>query len=247
MIKKSIISLFLVLVLFAGSKANADNIRTGLGYYKLGEYSKAEAIFRTLLQREPTNDQAKYMLAISLVQQKKFNEAKQYYKEIIVTSNNESLVSLSQKGLSNLGENSALSGNSNVNRAVINVNTAGSVMIVDNVTLNDKLKTSFILDTGASYTTISTATANALGISTQNAQTVKVMTGSGYADAKLVKIPKIDVQGIAATNVEALVLDLPDHKAGRANNMAGLLGMSFLDRFKTTINKQRGQVTLERL
>ncbi|NLF84267.1 MAG: TIGR02281 family clan AA aspartic protease [Candidatus Gastranaerophilales bacterium] len=247
MFKRLIISLFLVLLLFASSKASADNIRTGLGYYKLGEYSKAEATFRNLLQKEPHNNQAKYMLAISLVQQKKFNEAKQYYKDIIVSSNNESLVSLSQKGLSNLGENSALSGNSNVNRAVINVNTAGSVMVVNNVTLNNKLKTSFILDTGASYTTISTATANALGISTQNAQTVRVMTGSGYADAKLVKISKIEVQGISATNVEALVLDLPAHKGDKSDDMAGLLGMSFLDRFKTTINKQRGQVTLERL
>ena len=75
MFKRLIISLFLVLLLFASSKASADNIRTGLGYYKLGEYSKAEATFRNLLQKEPHNNQAKYMLAISLVQQRKFNES----------------------------------------------------------------------------------------------------------------------------------------------------------------------------
>ena len=67
-------------------------------------------------------------------------------------------------------ENSALSGNSNVNRLLINVNTAGSVMVVNNVTLNNKLKNQFYTGYRCQLTTISTATANALGISTQNAQ-----------------------------------------------------------------------------
>ena len=173
------IILFLFLSLFS-SVSFAKNLKQGLNFYNTGNYEKAEKIFKQIILNEPNNYTAKYMLAITLVNRKEYNKAKQLYKNIIINSNNKKLISLSHSGLENLGVMFQFPGKRNIRKAVLNVNTAGSIMIVNDVILNNSIKTNFIFDTGATYTSISQKTASKLNISTKGKQKIKIMTGSGY-------------------------------------------------------------------
>lgn len=241
------IFLIYVLLILHSSKVFADSFQDGVSYYQSGNYVYAESCFKNALNNDLSNDVIKYYLAITLVQNKKFSDAKVLYKNIIQTSTNQNVAALSQTGLKLLGESYSSSLNSlNVSRAVINVNNLGNIIVIDNVNINDAAIVKFIFDTGASYTTISSQLASRLGIATANAEKLKIMTGSGFIYAPKVILKKIEVNGIAAYNVETIVSDLPFHSSGTAGDLAGLLGLSFMKNFKVTLDKSHNQVILEK-
>jgi len=243
MTKNPVIILVLIILILLTHTATAGDLQQGLEYYKKGDYKRAESYFRSLIAKEPSNYSAQYMLAASLVNLQKYNEAKKIYRNVIINSSNKRIVSLSRTGLTNLGEHA---GYSSATRAVINISSSDSVMIVNNVRLNDRISAKFVFDTGATYTTISKATASRLNISTLGAPKMKIMTGSGHITAPLIKIPKIEVKGLAVKNVETIVLDLPESKIGNNDGVVGLLGLSFLEKFKITVDRSNGQITLEK-
>ncbi len=248
MFKNPIAVLIIAVLLLLSTASFAGGLAQGLDYYNAGEYQKAEVYFRSMVIKEPWNYSAKYMLAVSLVNRQKYNEAKDLYKEVILNSNNDRLTSLSRTGLTNLDEPVNFTRQTiSADKAVININTAGNSIIVNNVRLNDRLKTSFILDTGATFTSISRETAQKLGIRTKGAKQIKVMTGSGFITVPLVKVPKMEVKGLVARNVKVIVTDLPAHSAGTSKGVAGLLGLSFLENFRVTVDRKAGQVTLEKI
>ncbi len=227
--------------------ACADNFQDGIKAYQSGNYSYAEIYFKNAYRQNPNDDNIKYYLAISYVQNKKISEAKSLYKSIISTSSDQDVLTLAKAGLKLLGESYiASSSPQQVTKAILSVNSVGNILIVDNVNLNDALKVKYIFDTGASYTTISSALAYKLGISTDNAPKIKIMTGSGYIESPKVTIKKIEINGLIAYNVEALVADLPMHTANTAGDIAGLLGLSFLKDFKFTVDKKHSQIVLEK-
>ncbi|OGI00142.1 MAG: hypothetical protein A2104_00635 [Candidatus Melainabacteria bacterium GWF2_32_7] len=242
---KLILSLFILYLLILLPKtAFAESFQDGVKAYNSGNYQYAENCFRTAFQSDKNNDFIKYYLAITLVQNKKIADAKILYKNLIETSSNQEVINLSKKGLKLLAESSGSS--SKVTKAILNVNTMGNVLIINNVNINDTAKTSFIFDTGASFTTISTEFANKLGISTTNAPSLKIMTGSGYINAPKIMIKKIEINGLTAYNTEALVADLPMHTSGSAGTPAGLLGLSFMKDFKVTVDRSNNQIILEK-
>ena len=222
----------------------ADSFQDGVKAYESNNYKYAESCFRKAFQENPDNDVIKYYLAITFVQNKNTADAKLLYKNIIETSSNPEVVNLSKTGLKLIGESS--SSYSKVTKAILNVNTMGNVLVIDNVKVNDAAKVKFIFDTGASYTTISTELANRLKISTANAPSMKIMTGSGYLNVPKITLKKIEINGLTAYNVEALVADLPMHTSGTAGDMAGLLGLSFMKDFKVTVDRPKNQIILEK-
>jgi clan AA aspartic protease (TIGR02281 family) len=243
--KAIIVILCTVLVVLSSQIAFADSFQDGVKAYNSGNYSYAENCFKNALQADQYNDVIKYYLAITLVRNKKIADAKFLYKNILETSSNQDVINLSRTGLKLLGEKS-VSSNSKVTKAILNVNTMGNVLIVDNVNLNDAAKVKFIFDTGASYTTISSELARRLKIPTENAPKIKIMTGSDYIYAPKIKLKKIEINGLTAYNVEALVADLPMHNSGSADNIAGLLGLSFMKDFKITVDRPHNQIIIEK-
>ena len=230
--------------LLCSVEAFADSFDDGIAAYKASNYTFAETCFRKALKAQPNDDMIKYYLAISLVQNKKNNEAKGLYRDIIASSQSDHLVNYAKQGLSMLkGEGRGAYG---VSKAILNVNTSGSLLLVNNVNVNDRAKVQFIFDTGATFTTISSKLAKTLGISTANAQKVKIMTGSGYINAPKITLDKVEVNGLIVYNVEALVADLPLHASGKAGDLAGLLGLSFMKDFKVTVDRPNHQIILER-
>jgi len=117
----------------------------------------------------------------------------------------------------------------------------GQVIIVE-ATLNKKTAAKFVVDTGASYTVISSATAKELSIDTdQNTQPVTFQTANGMIQAPLVSLQSITVGGMEINNLTAAVHDVvPDGK------VFGLLGLNFLGNFRMEIDNQNGLLHLEK-
>lgn len=126
-------------------------------------------------------------------------------------------------------------------KASIPFEKQGQVVIVE-ATLNKKAAVRFIVDTGASYTMISSALAKELDIDTeQNRRTAPFQTANGIIQAPLVSLESITVGGMEIRNLTAAVHDIvPDSR------VAGLLGLNFLTNFRLDIDTQKGVLHLEK-
>jgi clan AA aspartic protease (TIGR02281 family) len=105
---------------------------------------------------------------------------------------------------------------------------------------NGQLIGYFILDTGATFTTVSRAAADRLGVFV-GGSSVRLATANGAIQVPLVLLDELEVGGAIAHHVAAVVHDLPS----LPTNVVGLLGLSFLDRFRVSLNLSSGVLTLE--
>jgi len=130
---------------------------------------------------------------------------------------------------------------SSLTKASVPFEKQGQVIIVE-ATLNKKTAAKFVVDTGASYTVISSATAKELSIDTdQNTQPVTFQTANGLIQAPLVSLQSITVGAMEINNLTAAVHDVvPDGK------VFGLLGLNFLGNFRMDIDNQNGLLHLEK-
>ena len=87
----------------------------------------------------------------------------------------------------------------------------------------------FILDTGASVSIINATAASFLGFDFKRLKTENLMTISGKASAKILKLPKIELFGKSVSNFEVKVMNLPVQITLLAD---GLIGMDYLLNFK---------------
>ena len=96
----------------------------------------------------------------------------------------------------------------------------------------------YIVDTGASLTTIPTAVADRLGLRSGANPPVTLQTASGTVRSVIVTVPSIQIGGIHLRDVRATVLDLPGQQGG-------LLGLDALQRLDVSIDRQRRVIVLE--
>ncbi|HXV79466.1 MAG TPA: TIGR02281 family clan AA aspartic protease [Candidatus Binatia bacterium] len=127
------------------------------------------------------------------------------------------------------------------NKASIPFEKQGQVVVIEAM-LNKKTAAKFVVDTGASYTMISSAIAKALDIETeQNRQTAPFQTANGIIQAPLVSLESISVGGMEIRNLTAAVHDVLSD-----SRIAGLLGLNFLSNFRMDIDTQKGVLHLEK-
>ncbi len=115
----------------------------------------------------------------------------------------------------------------------------GTRQIPLSAALNKGVLQNFIVDTGASLTTIPYSTVADLGltITVRNPRRT-VYTAGGVTYAPEVILDSITVEGFEVNNVRALVLDLPNQPE------TGLLGMNYLRRFRMDLNTDEGILLL---
>jgi len=126
-------------------------------------------------------------------------------------------------------------------KASIPIERHGQVVIVE-ATLNQKTSAKFVVDTGASYTMISSAVAKALDIDvSQNQPSVPFQTANGVIQAPLAKLESITVGGMEIKDLTAAIHDIAPE-----SRVAGLLGLNFLSNFRMDIDTQKGVLHLEK-
>jgi len=113
----------------------------------------------------------------------------------------------------------------------------GEVAVAE-VSLNGREKYEFIVDTGASFTNISWKMAENLGIIIdENTPFLPVVTASDVVLNALVTIGSVRLGEAEVQNVDVTISDLPGDKGG-------LLGNSFLYKFRVVLDPINGKMTL---
>jgi len=110
-------------------------------------------------------------------------------------------------------------------------------ILLDSV-LNGSVRQKFIVDTGATLVSIPSETAKALRIVPASTRERAISTASGIFMAKEIIIESITINNQSVYNIPAVIIDLPDDRG------LGLLGMSFLNRFKVELNSNSGELLL---
>jgi len=111
-------------------------------------------------------------------------------------------------------------------------------LLLAEVVLNGRVKQYFIVDTGASFTLINRLTAKELGITVdETTPFIPIFTASSLIFTPLVTLRSIQVGDAEAENVDVLIHDMP-------STTAGLLGNSFLNKFKVVLDSNNGKMTL---
>lgn len=130
---------------------------------------------------------------------------------------------------------------SEATKASIPFEKQGQVVVIEAM-LNGKTPAKLIVDTGATYTMISAATAKELAIEpNESARRLPIQTANGMIQAPLTSLESINVGGVEMKNLTAIV-----HDALPNSQVAGLLGLNFLSNFRMDIDTQKGLLHLEK-
>ncbi|MFA5350890.1 MAG: retropepsin-like aspartic protease [Candidatus Omnitrophota bacterium] len=122
---------------------------------------------------------------------------------------------------------------------------SGHVKVI--TTLNNKVKASLILDTGASLIILSNKIAKDLGVDTdvKGGKSIELMLADGRkTEARMVILESVSVQDSEVKNIEAAILPENENTAIPED---GLLGMSFLKKFNFKIDQKYDKLILEKL
>jgi clan AA aspartic protease (TIGR02281 family) len=126
-------------------------------------------------------------------------------------------------------------------KASIPFEKRGQVVVVE-VMLNRTVPVKLVVDTGATYTMISAATAKELSIDPQQApRTMPFQTANGVIQAPLTNLESVTVGGMEIKNLTAAI-----HDAVPSAQVAGLLGLNFLSNFRLDIDIDKGILHLEK-
>ena len=107
--------------------------------------------------------------------------------------------------------------------------------------LNEAQIIKMALDTGATFCLISKEFAGSLDIDIKKPERIiKMMTTEGRCEVPLFTLKSISFLDKTATNVKTIVHDLPEN-----SHVDGLLGLSFLNNFKLTIDFRYGWLEIE--
>ena len=116
--------------------------------------------------------------------------------------------------------------------------TRSGELFFTEVVLNERMKQHFIVDTGASFTVISREAAKELGVTIdEGTPFIPVATASSVMFNPLVTLKSVRVGDAEVENLDVLVHNLP-------GGSAGLLGNSFLSKFKVVLDSINGKMTL---
>jgi clan AA aspartic protease, TIGR02281 family len=97
------------------------------------------------------------------------------------------------------------------------------------------------IDTGATYVLIPWEIAEVLGFQPElSRERIRIITASGLEKAPLITLKSISVMAKKSKDIRAVVHDLPPE-----SYVDGLLGLSFLRRFKICLDFQKGIFEIE--
>ena len=211
---------------------HAGAFEEGVEYFQGGHYRWALEKFVEAVDRAPGDPGRQWYLAESYRLLGDNAAAAQVYRRILQMTPQSPQAIAARRALEAMSEPS-------LTTYQIPFEKRGTSVLVPAV-LNGQSFGYFILDTGATFTSIRRSVAETLGV-TSSGNTVRLITASGMIQAPLAVIDEVGIGGAVARHVPVVVHDLPN----TPSNVIGLLGLSFLERFRVNLNLSAGILVLE--
>lgn len=261
--KKSLtaMSVILSLVFAVGfssqSYANtfSSNYQQGVSAFKKGEWTEALSSFKSALRDNPNSPSVRYYVALLLDKFNHDEEALLQYQYVIKNSSDKKIVDFSQQRVQVLEKKpriasiqpvgvSAFSPASTSGSQIVPLKRVTNALMVDVTLVNSSTGKSatgtFIIDTGATYTSISSDLAQQLGLNLNTGDSVRITTANGKINVPKVNLDQVSIGGVKAHDVESTVISL-----SHSSSFSGLLGLSFIKQFKMTIDPDSNQLVFE--
>lgn len=125
-------------------------------------------------------------------------------------------------------------------KATVPFKRAGAVVIVEAI-LNNQEPVNVVVDTGASMTMLTRATAAKLGLdTTKPVAMMKFHTANGGIEAPVLNLSSLTVGGLRLDNLQVVIHDWSPHA-----DVHGLLGLNYLRHFKMDIDTDKSTLELE--
>jgi clan AA aspartic protease (TIGR02281 family) len=124
-------------------------------------------------------------------------------------------------------------------QSVVPLHENSQALMVDAV-LNKHVSGVFIVDTGATYTSISHQMADDLGLDLEHCEKIAITTANGRIMVPKVHIKHLALKGVVGHDIEATVMDI---KPGAS--FSGLLGLSFMKQYRVTIDAESRQLIFQ--
>ena len=102
----------------------------------------------------------------------------------------------------------------------------------------------FVLDTGATFVSLKKTFAQRASVQIDQESAVQLHTANGIVNGKRGRAARIQLRSLQAQDVPIVVQD--DAMATFGDGVDGLLGMSFLSRFKVTIDAKTVRISSRR-
>lgn len=233
--------------------SDASAYRSGVLAYRQGDYDRALPALQDALRQQPQNANIHYYLAIVLDKLSRGDEAVTHYEFVSRVGQEDRVVAYARQRALVLGApqrqqraaNEPILATQQAALATakpsvrVPLQPYQSALMVEAL-LNNRVRGNFIVDTGATYTSISQEMAEQLGDSITPIGTVRITTANGRIEARKVLIAHINVNGVEAHDVEATVIDVRP-----GSSFSGLLGLSFIRQFRLTIDPQEGLLVFQ--
>lgn len=160
------------------------------------------------------------------------SEATLFFNQLAKTSANPVISNMARETLNRLANQDAPR-----SQIVVPLLEQSDTSLVVPTMVNDKIMGTFIVDTGASYTVITPAMAERLGVRiTPDTTRVSMITANGHIQAPLVTLRNVTIGELKVSEVKAVVQPLGN---GDDLLLSGLLGMNFFSGMDLTVKQDR--------
>jgi clan AA aspartic protease (TIGR02281 family) len=244
------------LVQWGSARAEGDpDYAAGVAAYRAGRYVAADEALRQVLAREPRNVNAHYYRALALDNLGYPGGAASEYRYVADYGQEERIVAYARERTERLRADLPRPAGRASNADVtpddakpdypkkVPLTHSRNALMLDAVLQHGhrQAQASFIVDTGATYTSISQDLAEQLGLDVRQGERIRITTANGRIDVPKVVIAALSVNGLEARNVEATVIPMR-----QGASFSGLLGLSFLRQFVVTIDPRAGHLIFNR-
>jgi clan AA aspartic protease (TIGR02281 family) len=232
--RRIIVALFLLVVTPGVSAAltPAELNEAGKAAYGRGDFQTAERLFGEAVAGGPAEPLYHYHRGVALVRLGRLAEGRASYERARSLKPPPGLAATIAAALREFETRSETRPAPETEPAAVALEGAKGLWFVE-VTLNGARRARFLVDTGATWCTISRDLADELGIvAAADTPVVEVMTANGKASGPRVALDSIKVGETEAADVETLVLPLD-------GSFEGILGNSFLSRYLVMLDGGR--------
>lgn len=239
----------------------------GVQAYRHGDYQQAIRLLKTVIAKDAAHTNAHYYLGLSLDKLGMNHEAATEYAYVISNSREANIVAYATGRWERLRTDRApVSGFTPVNsgnmamiasgirrsasvykgstaQIAVPLKNSKNALIVDALLTQGGAQTAgaFIIDTGATYTSISQEMAEQLNLDLRHCETVQITTANGRIEVPKVFLESLNVNGLEAHNIEATVIPVR-----QGASFSGLLGLSFIRQFVVTIDPEANQLIFQK-